>query len=412
MSRSRPFLVGALSLPLSLLLAAGACTGKAGDAPKPKPKPAAAKAGPAFDTPADPMAAINAIGETRFVVAVSPDDPARGSDTPLVTAVVFSDFECPFCGKLAKTLDTVMPEYEADVRLVFKHYPLANHARAEPAAKAAVAAHAQGKFWPMHDALFANRTALQAADLHSYATNIGLDIAKFTADAQRKSTTIKVNEQFADGRVLQVTTTPTMFVNGRLIKGAKPVEEFRLVFDEEIAAAKAMVAAGVDRADVYATIMKQATPGAGKRPNRDPTHRRGEASKRTNYAISVAEHNPTRGPDDALVTIVEYNAFDCEACAAIQPHLTALLAKYPKDVRVVWRHFPDGRPKAVAAAGAAAAALSASSGALSAALSPALSPAGAVLAPLAATAGLPLPLSLPGHPASRPRAIPKARKVP
>ncbi|MBL4686416.1 MAG: thioredoxin domain-containing protein, partial [Nannocystaceae bacterium] len=346
--------LGTLSLALCLSSPV-ACDGKKGESHG-ATKATPASHGPSFDAPEDPTAALAAVGAERFVVAVSERDATRGAETPLLTVVTFSDFECPFCGKLAKTLDTLMPEYAKDVRLVFKHYPLPNHANAEPAAKASVAAQKQGKFWEFHDLLFQNQRALGPSELQGYGETLGLDAPAFSVDVAAKRTAVAVNEHFVQGRVLEVSTTPTLFINGRRIEGAKSAADLRTIFDEEIAAAKAMLAAGVKRDQLYATIMKQATPGAGKRPNRDPTHRRGEASKRTNYGISVAAHNPVRGPADALVTIVEYSALNCDACATIEPHLDALRSKYPADVRVVWRHFPEASPAALRAAQAGAAA--------------------------------------------------------
>lgn len=358
MRRIQTCSLSTLSLALCLV-SPTACDGKSGeshDAPKASATPTPASHGPSFDAPEDPTAALAAIGAQRFVVDVSARDAARGAQAPLVTVVVFSDFECPFCGKLAKTIDTLMPDYAKDVRLVFKHYPLPNHANAEPAAKASVAAQKQGKFWEFHDLMFQNQRALGPTDLQGYGETLGLDAPAFAAATAAKRTAVVVNEHFVQGRVLEVSTTPTLFVNGRMIAGAKPAAELRAIFDEEIAAAKKMLAAGVKREQLYARIMQQATPGAGKRPNRDPTHRRGEASKRTNYGLSVAAHNPVRGPAGALVTIVEYSALNCDACATIEPHLDALRHKYPADVRVVWRHFPEASPAALRAAQAGAAA--------------------------------------------------------
>lgn len=291
--------------------------------------------------PARDEANRSLLGDARARVLVSKEDPARGPADALVTIVLFSDFECPFCARLAKTVDTLLPKYGDDLRVVFKHYPLPSHANAEPAAKAAVAAHRQGKFWEMHDMMFANQAALGSDALAGYARSLGLDLAKYTADIADVAVAKVMIAQIAAGRVLEVSTTPTAFVNGRLVTGAKSEVELRGILDEELAIAKKLVAAGTPRANVYAQIMNVAKPGTGTAPDRDPTHRRGDASKKTNYAISIGKDSPTRGPADALVTIVEFNHFACEACIAIQPHLQKILAKYPEDVRLVWRHFRD-----------------------------------------------------------------------
>jgi len=361
-TRSRlPILSIAAGLALPLVVSSG-CIGKRGSRDRmaaKQGKKTPAKADPAETKAAKPTPAgidvAGMVGE-RSQVQFKADDPAKGAKAPLVTIVEYSDFECPFCGKLSTTLNTLVDEHKDDVRLVFRHYPLPKHANAEPAAKASLAAQQQGKFWEMHDKLFANQASLSTEKIRGIAEEIGLDMKRFDAAMNDTKLTVAVNNQFGDGRVLDVSTTPTFFVNGRLVKGAKPIEEVRSIVEEEIAVAKKLVAAGVDRGQLYAEIMKVATPGSGTRPKRDPTHRRGEASKRTNYAISVADHAPVRGPTDAVVTIVEYGNFECDKCKSIQASLTKVLEKYPNDVRLVWRHFTDGSTNAQGAARAAIAA--------------------------------------------------------
>lgn len=349
------------STPLSsLLLCSGllslACTGKQG-APRAdlaeSAKTRSARTAAAAEAAKTPRPEITG---DRLQVAVPADAPRRGAEAPLVTIVEFSDFECPFCGRLAKTLDTMLPGYDKDVQLVFRHYPLPKHANAEPAAKASLAAHRQGKFWEMHDRLFADQSALTPADLSKHAEALQLDMAQFRKDMADLKSTVAINNEFADGRVLNVSTTPSFFVNGRLVTGAKPAEEIALIIDEEITLANALIASGVERSQIYAEIMKVAKPGTGKRPNRDPTHRRGEASKKTNYAMSTGADSPARGPADAWVTIVAFNAFTCDTCQSVAKDVERVRAKYPADVRVVWRHFPDGDPAAQGAARASVAA--------------------------------------------------------
>src|SRR5690606_9962715 len=118
----------------------------------------------------------------RARVSYGEDDPYKGAAAPLVTIVEFSDFQCPYCGRLAAALDEVVADYPEDVRLVFKQYPLPMHADAEPGARAALAAHAQGKFWEMHDALFANSREMSRGALIAHARTIGLDMKRFEAD--------------------------------------------------------------------------------------------------------------------------------------------------------------------------------------------------------------------------------------
>src|SRR5438477_4994316 len=114
-------------------------------------------------------------------VRVPADGPAMGPANVKVTIVEFSDFQCPFCSRVVPTMQQVEKEYGSKVRVVFKHNPLPFHADAPLAAEAAVAAEAQGKFWQMHDKMFANQQNIKRPDLERYAQEIGLDVGKFKA---------------------------------------------------------------------------------------------------------------------------------------------------------------------------------------------------------------------------------------
>src|SRR6185295_17037222 len=109
------------------------------------------------------------------------EGPPRGSATAKVSIVAFSDFQCPFCSRVVPTLDKLQKEYPNDVRLYFRHNPLPFHPDAPLASQAALEAEAQGKFWEMHDKLFANQQNIKRPDLERYAQEIGLDVGKFKA---------------------------------------------------------------------------------------------------------------------------------------------------------------------------------------------------------------------------------------
>lgn len=141
--------------------------------------------------------------------------PVRGAPMAPVTVVEFSDFECPYCGQAHPILKRLLREHEGQVRLVFKHYPLSAHNNAINAARAAVAAQNQGKFWEMHDLMFENQDALTEEDLESYAERLGLDVERFRADMRSEETQRRVESDRAQGRELGVSGTPTIFVNGR-----------------------------------------------------------------------------------------------------------------------------------------------------------------------------------------------------
>jgi protein-disulfide isomerase len=143
------------------------------------------------------------------------DAPFRGAAMAPVTIVEFSDFECPYCGAAAPEIKRVLRELEGQVRVVFHHYPLDLHVNAMPAARAAVAAGNQGKFWEMHDLLFEHQEELETEDLDHYAEQLGLDMERFHADVQSEETQRLIDADKALGRELEVRSTPTIFVNGR-----------------------------------------------------------------------------------------------------------------------------------------------------------------------------------------------------
>jgi protein-disulfide isomerase len=141
--------------------------------------------------------------------------PSRGPETAPVTVVEFADFECPFCQRIAPELDALWEKRQTAVRFVYKFMPLSMHPHGESAARAAIAAQAQGKFWEMHDKLFANGEHLDDVDILKYATAIGLDLDRFRADLQSPATKARLDADRKLGDALKVKGTPTIFINGR-----------------------------------------------------------------------------------------------------------------------------------------------------------------------------------------------------
>ncbi len=160
------------------------------------------------------------------------DAPVRGAPMARLTVVEFSDFECPHCAAAHPILERLVHEHEGDVRVVYKNYPLEGHAHARQAARAAYAAHRQGKFWEMHDRLFANQDHLEGPDLERHAEAIGLDMARFRADLASEESERRIVEDRAQGGTLGVDGTPTIFVNGRRYLG--PLEDIGTYVREEL----------------------------------------------------------------------------------------------------------------------------------------------------------------------------------
>ena len=122
---------------------------------------------------------------------------SKGGKNALVTIVEFSDFQCPYCKRVVDTLKKINETYKDQVRVVFKHNPLPFHKDAPLASQAAIAAGAQGKFWEMHDKLFANMRALKRDNLEKYAAELGLDMARFKTDIDSDATKAMVKEDQA-----------------------------------------------------------------------------------------------------------------------------------------------------------------------------------------------------------------------
>ena len=162
---------------------------------------------------------------------VTADDPVKGPANAKVTIIEFSDFQCPFCKRGAATMDKVLEAYPQEVKLVFRHLPLDFHPNAEPAARAAYAAGKQGKFWEMHNELFANQSKLGESFYDEAAKKIGLNLEKFKADYNSPEAKAKVQKDAQSGQKVGIQGTPGFLVNGVKVSGAQPVEQFKKIID-------------------------------------------------------------------------------------------------------------------------------------------------------------------------------------
>jgi protein-disulfide isomerase len=160
--------------------------------------------------------------------------PIRGPEAAHVTIVAFSDFHCPYCARAKQTLEQVQEVYPDDVAVVFKHLPLRQHKGALEAHAAAEAAHGQGRFWEMHDLLFASPYELEPEQLASHARQLGLDVPRFERDLASDAVRQRVEADLHEAQQLGITGTPTFYVNGRLLAGAQPFEAFQEAIDQEL----------------------------------------------------------------------------------------------------------------------------------------------------------------------------------
>lgn len=171
-----------------------------------------------------------------FRVPISEDGyPSLGPAKAPVTLVEFSDFECPYCNRFTDTLKKVRETFPDRVRIVFRQFPLAIHSHAQKAAEASLCAADQGRFWEMHDLLFAEQRALAVTDLKEKAGRLALDAEGFSSCLDSGRHHDKVEEDVRAGVAIGVTGTPALFINGRpLAAGALPFEAVRAEIEKEL----------------------------------------------------------------------------------------------------------------------------------------------------------------------------------
>jgi len=160
--------------------------------------------------------------------------PSRGPANARITIVEFSDFQCPFCRVAAARMYQVLEMFPNDVRLVFKQFPLETHSEAAFAAEAALAAHAQGKFWPLHDKLFANAKIISQDRIMIWAKEIGLDMTRFTADLKSGKYRKQMEADRLEGVAAGVSGTPTFFINNKIYRAQMDPETIKPLIEEEV----------------------------------------------------------------------------------------------------------------------------------------------------------------------------------
>ena len=255
--------------------------------------------------------------------------PVRGSPAALVTIVEFSDFQCPFCGRVEATLKAVRDKYGDKVRLVWKNEPLPFHPNAEPAAEAALEVRAQlgdAAFWTMHDKLFAEQKDLSAPVLARLAGEMGASVERVRRAVSAHTHQRLIDADLDQSEDFQASGTPHFFINGRRLVGAQPEEKFDKIIDEEIVKARALLGQGVKPADLYDTLVR-----TGKGPPPPETK---------DLPLSLPAGDPVRGSPGARVTVHEWADFQCPFCARVQPTVEKLMKEYSGRVRLVWHDLP------------------------------------------------------------------------
>lgn len=307
---------------------------------------------------------------------IAEQHPTKGPDNAPVVLVEISDFECPFCGRGAATVQELVEKYGDKLQVAFVNLPLAFHANARPAALAALAAHRQGRFWAYHDRLFRNRASLNDAFFVRSARELHLDIERFERDRKSPELARQLGTDVAIAHGLGVTGTPGFFVNGVRVSGAQPVEYFTKIIDGQLTLANDILGSGVDPSTLHARLVRQNAPEIadkyikwfvrGDRPEPEalaepagaqhggvgpaterptPTIRPGgpsalPAAQEQVWQATVRGDDPQLGPRDAPVTVVVFADFECPFTARVWPQLRALAKAEGDDVRVVFKHMP------------------------------------------------------------------------
>ncbi len=267
------------------------------------------------------------------------NSPVLGPANALATVVIFSDYQCPFCSRVEETLQRLRREYPNDVRFVWKDNPLPFHDKATPAAEAAREAFAQGgneKFWRMHDLLFQNQQNLERADLERYATQVGLNMARFRAALDGHTHTAAIDRDKQLATTINAQGTPNFFINGTNIVGAQPYERFKALVDAVLARARTIT----PRNEVYRRMVADpvASPDAPQQPQQPQQPQRQEDPNAV-YNVPVG-NSPAQGPANALVTLVLFSDFQCPFCSRVETTLRTLRTRYGNDLRVVWKNEP------------------------------------------------------------------------
>jgi protein-disulfide isomerase len=169
-------------------------------------------------------------------VPIGGTGPSKGLATAPITVVEFSDYECPYCQRQEDSLKQLLQAYPSQVRLVVRDFPLDMHPDARRAARAAVCADQQGRFWEMHDRMFQDPRGLDDEGLLRSAKELGLDVARFEKCTQAPETEQAVAQSQRDGEEAGVDGTPALFMNGRPLTGAVGFDELKALVDEELAA--------------------------------------------------------------------------------------------------------------------------------------------------------------------------------
>jgi len=264
-------------------------------------------------------------------VVIPAHSPRQGTKHAKVTIVEFSDFQCPFCGRVIPTVKEILEKYPKDVELAFVNQPLPFHEHAKDGAKAFLAASKQNKAWELHDKMFANQQALTVPDLEKYAKEVGLDVTKWKKDMGDPAIDKLLAADQALASAVGANGTPTFFINGRELSGAQPFASFQTIIDEEVKKADGLLKGGTKPEALYETIMANnvaAAPAAAA-----------PAAAAAPVKIDLGKA-PVKGSNSAKVTMVIFSDFQCPFCSRAIPTIKQVEETYKGKVRLAFKQLP------------------------------------------------------------------------
>ncbi|MEP7123012.1 MAG: thioredoxin domain-containing protein [Byssovorax sp.] len=279
-------------------------------------------------------------GADQGPVPVTVADPSWGNANAPVTLVEFSDFQCPFCGRLNSTLDQLRQTYgPTKLRIVWKNNPLPFHNNARPAAEVAMALYEKGGaswFWQFHNAVFTKGLNAPEVIIESYKFT-GLSEAQVNALVGRGSAARKVDEDMDLGRRTGVQGTPASFINGVFLSGAQPYDKFSAIIDEQLVAANQLVGKGVPLSQIYARLSAENKLKAPPAPPASPAHPADDDKSVWRVPVGTS---PVRGNAAAPVTMIMFSDYQCPFCVRAATTVAALATDYGDKLRVVYKHNP------------------------------------------------------------------------
>ena len=265
--------------------------------------------------------------DARAPLPVLGSEPIWGTRNAALTWVLFGDLDCPHTRKAWRALEAVKAGFGDDLRIVFHHRPLREHPNALSAARvlAGVArVHGASAFFDVLHRVLQGDASLTAERLTAELDAAGYGASKLADLSVAGEGQVRSDLQFAGQ--FAVTSTPYSFLNGQAIDGERTAEELEQLLRDEQRSATWLSAAGVSPAALYTTRTSSNLIGVGT-----------VGESRSCAPLGKAA---TRGPADALVTLVEFSDFECQYCKRVEPTIQALLARYPKTLRLVWKDYP------------------------------------------------------------------------